>query len=316
MTEILLKLVAGLVLFLYGVSALSEALSQHLSQRTREIIVRFTKHILGAFLCGILITILLDSSSAVVIITLVLVQSGILPLRAALAIVLGANIGTTFSTQLIAMEVSEYSPILLAAGFLLSLFKARPALARRGTMLFYFGLLFLGILLMEEAVKPLKGNAAFLAWVEQVQHPVHGAAVGALVTLILQSSSATVAMALVLAKQGLLGLKPGIAIMLGAELGTCADTLVAARHSGPRGWQVGLFHLGFNVVTVAMALLVFSPFVALVTSMVPGGSINDQIARAHLLFNGLGALGALGFVPSLAKLLDRRTAYPAAPAQG
>jgi phosphate:Na+ symporter len=129
---------------------------------------------------------------------------------------------------------------------------------------------------------------------------------GGLITLIIQSSSATVAMAITLAKQGILSLKAGIAVMLGAELGTCADTLLATVRCGREALKVGLFHLGFNLVSIVLGLLLVVPFTGLVLWVSGGSGIGRGIANAHLLFNILGVLLFLPFTGRIARLMDRR----------
>ncbi len=305
MLEIILTLVGGLVLFLYAVGNLSETVKEWAGDRARDFIARFTRNVFTAIIVGIVVTTILDSSSAVIILTIVLVNAGTLTFKQAIGIVMGANIGTTISSQIIAMDVGKYSPIALMIGLVLLIISRNPKINRTGKILLYFGMLFFGLYTMENAVEPLKGEPQFSEWMSGLENPLYGALVGGLVTVIIQSSSATVGMVITLAKQSLITLPAGIAVMLGAELGTCADTLLATIRSNRQALKTGLFHLFFNFVTVALGLLLFVPFVALVKQISGESDIKNQIANAHLLFNVLGVAAFVAFVPFFEKVLNR-----------
>jgi phosphate:Na+ symporter len=254
---------------------------------------------------GIVVTTVLDSSSAVIILTIVLVNAGTLSFRQAIGIVMGANIGTTISSQIIAMDVGKYSPIALIIGLALLIISHNPKIARTGKILLYFGMLFFGLFTMENAVEPLKEHPQFAEWMIGLENPLYGALIGGLVTVIIQSSSATVGMVITLAKQSLITLPAGIAVMLGAELGTCADTLLATIRSNRQALKTGLFHLFFNLLTVTLGLLLFVPFVALIKKISGDIDIKNQIANAHLMFNVSGVLLLIAFVPFFEKMLNK-----------
>lgn len=305
MLEIILTLAGGLVLFLYAVGNLSETIKDWAGDRARDFIARFTRNVFTAIIVGIVVTTILDSSSAVIILTIVLVNAGTLTFKQAIGIVMGANIGTTVSSQIIALDVGKYSPIALIIGLALLIISHNPKINRTGKILLYFGMLFFGLYTMENAVEPLKGEPQFSEWMSGLENPIYGALVGGLVTVIIQSSSATVGMVITLAKQSLISLPAGIAVMLGAELGTCADTLLATIRSNRQALKTGLFHLFFNIITVSLGLLLFVPFVALVKQISGETDIKNQIANAHMLFNVLGVLAFVAFVPFLEKTLNR-----------
>ena len=164
---------------------------------------------------------------------------------ARLGIVLGANIGTTFSSQLIAFDTGQWAGLPMAVGFGLMIIGRREWLTQWGQVLLGLGMLFLGLYLMEEAVEPLKKIAVIKTWMQGLNNPWWGALIGAGVTVVLQSSSATVGMAVILTSQQLLNLLAGIALMMGAELGTCADTLVAFIGRSRAALRTRLFHLSF-----------------------------------------------------------------------
>lgn len=303
--EMILVILGGLGLFLFAITHLSESLKDLLGDKAKQLLRQFTGNVLTGLLTGIAITILLDSSSAVIIIAIVLTNAGALSFKQAIGIVLGANIGTTFSSQLIALSVGQYSPIPIFAGLLLIFFAKTDWLSRAGRVIIYFGIMFFGLYTMERAVEPLRDHPEFLDWMTRLENPYRGAGTGALVTLVIQSSSATVGMVITLAKKGLLSLSAGIAVMLGAELGTCADTLLATIKSNRQALKIGLFHLGFNLLSIFLGLLFFPYFVQLVVSISGHVHLEQQVANAHMIFNAVGVLLFLPFTASAARLLNR-----------
>ncbi len=306
MLELLPQLVGGLSLFLLAIARLSRTLENAFTDKARAAIERYGKRLLVAVLVGTLLTVVLDSSSAVIILTIVFVNARTLTLRQAIGIVLGANIGTTFSSQLIALDVGAYAVIPLAVGLVVSLAFNNERVRQWGEVALYFGMLFFGLYLVEGSVVPLQDEPAFETWIARAdESPWQGAMIGGVATLLIQSSSATVGLAIVLARQDLLTFAGGAAIMLGAELGTCSDTLIATIGGSRRALKTGLFHVGFNVVTIALGLLLFAPFVAAVESISGDAEIDTKIAHAHVLFNVAGVLLALPFVGLATGLLER-----------
>ncbi|HEY1045352.1 MAG TPA: Na/Pi symporter [Bacteroidia bacterium] len=305
MTEIVLSIIAGLVLFLFAVNNLSETLKLALGDSANKWIKKFTYNTFSSLIVGTVITVLLDSSSAVIIITIVFINSKILNFRQGMGIVLGANVGTTFSSQIIAMDFGKYSPILLLIGFLLVFISKSDKISNLGKVILYFGVLFFGLFTMENAVEPLKNEAFFTEWISKTDNPMIGSMVGALVTLIIQSSSATVGMAIILSKKGILTLSGGIAIMLGAELGTCSDTLIATIKGSRAAIKTGIFHLTFNLISICIGLVFFYPFKNLVEYLSQNANIERTIANAHMLFNLLGVALFIWTIPFFEKLLNK-----------
>jgi len=305
MTEILLSIIAGLVLFLFAVSSLSDTLKLAIGNNANKWILKFTSNIFSSLLVGIVITSILDSSSAVIIITIVLVNAKVLTFKQAMGIVLGANIGTTVSSQIIAMDIGKYSPIFLLIGFILLIIAKSEKVSNIGKVILYFGVLFFGLHTMENAVEPLKNEPFFSEWMKKTENPILGALIGAAVTLVIQSSSATVGMAIILAKKGFLSLTGGVALMLGAELGTCSDTLLATIKGSRQALKTGLFHVTFNLLSIILGLLFFYPFVELVKKISAEASIERTLANAHMLFNILGVLVFVWTIPVFEKLLNK-----------
>lgn len=305
MLEIILSIIAGLVLFLFAVNNLSDAIKSIVGDKANRWIQTFTSNTISSLLVGVVVTTLLDSSSAVIIITIVLVNSKVLTFKQAMGIILGANIGTTISSQIIAMDIGKYSPILLLLGFILLMISKSDKVNQIGKVILYFGVLFFGLFTMENAVEPLKEAPFFSEWMRKTENPIMGAFIGAMVTLIIQSSSATVGMAIILAKKGLLTITGGIAVMLGAELGTCSDTLIATINGSRAAIKTGLFHLIFNMLSIIAGLLLFFPFQDFVQWVSYGASLERTIANAHMMFNVLGVLVFVWTIPIFEKLLNK-----------
>jgi phosphate:Na+ symporter len=305
MTEVILLITAGLVLFLYAVFVLSKTLKEILGDKAKFWISKFTNTTFSSILVGIVATTLLDSSSAVIIIAIVFINSELLGFRQAMGIVLGANIGTTISSQIIAMDIGKFSPIFLLLGFILIIISKTDNLSNIGKVVLYFGVLFFGLLTMENAVEPLKENIYFTELLKKADDPLTGSIMGAIITLIIQSSSATVGMAIILTKKGFLSIAGGIAIMLGAELGTCSDTLLATIKGSRAALKTGIFHLVFNFITILFGLIFFQPFLAFVMAISEYASVERTVANAHVLFNVLGVLIFVWTIPIFEKLLNR-----------
>ncbi len=303
--EIILLALGGLGLFLFAISNLSNLLRTLLGDRAKKWLRYSTKNLLLAIITGILVTIILDSSSAVIIMTIVLVNAKALSFRQAMGIVMGANIGTTFSSQLIALDIGQWSPIPIFLGVIIGFFAKNKKVSDTAKVLMYFGILFFGLYTLERAVAPLREEPAFLSWMEQLENPARGAGVGALVTVIIQSSSATLGMVITLAKKALITLPAGIAVMLGAELGTCFDTLVATIKSDRQAVKTALFHLLFNVISICIGLIFFHFYVGFVANISREASIEQQIANAHMLFNTAGVLLFIPFVGIIERILNK-----------
>jgi phosphate:Na+ symporter len=306
MNEILIFLIGGLILFIYSIGELSRVMEDLFSKQAVNIIERFTKRLFSAILIGTITTILLGSSSAVIILAIVFINAKSLTFRQAMGIIMGANIGTTFSSQIIALDVAKYSIIPLAAGLILQFITGHKKYNHYGQVLFYFGLLFFGLHMMESSVLPLQDSKVFKQWITSAeQNIIKGTLIGGFITLIIQSSSATVGIAIVLGKQNLLSIAGGIAIMLGAELGTCSDTLIATIRGSRQALKAGLFHLLFNMTTISVGLVLFNPFLDLIKNISAGQGIDNHIANAHMFFNILGVVFFIPFVGITERFLNR-----------
>jgi phosphate:Na+ symporter len=295
------SLIGGLVLFLFSIRSLSIIMQGIFTEHSKKIIERYTSNIFSAIIIGTLITILLDSSSAVIIITIVFINSGSLNFKQAMGIIMGANIGTTFSSQLIALNISFYSVIPLVIGFIIWFFSTSSKNQKIGKIILYFGMLFFALFILENSVAPLKNSEQFNYWVSKINNPIKGVAIGGLITLIIQSSSATIAMLITFSKQNLIEISSALAIMLGAELGTCSDTLLAVIGGKRDAIRAGVFHLIFNFIPITIALLGFDYFETLIVQI--SSSAHSQIANAHVLFSVISVLLFLPFINLIYKCI-------------
>ncbi len=300
-SEVALGMIAGLALFLYGVSRLATGMRVVAGDRMRRIIARCTTNRFAGLATGTVATAVLDSSSVTIIMVIALVDAGVLAFEQSLGVILGANIGTTISSQLIALDVQRYSPVVMAIGLITMLIARNDTWRNSGAAIFGLGLIFFGLAQMGIAVEPLKQSPRFAGWMTSLEHPLIGVLVGALVTVVLQSSSATVGIAITLASQGLLALPAGIAVMLGAEIGTCADTLLATVGRSRAALRAGVFHLGFNVLSVTFGMALLAPLTGLVIWI--GGDSARQVANAHVAFNVIGALAMVLCIGPVGALL-------------
>lgn len=304
--ELILGVLAGLALFLTGIDLLASGFEAIAAERASELIKRFTRNPLTGVGTGAVACTVLDSSSVTIVVVIAMIEGGLMTFQQALGVVMGANIGTTVGSQIIAFDIHRYAPLAMAAGLAIRIIAKKDRLKFIGNVLLGFGLLFFGLEYMGQATAPVKSETAWMDWLASLgDQPLKGALVGCLFTLVIQSSSATVGTAIALASEGLIPLGSGVAIMLGAEIGTVSDTLLATIGRSREAIRTAVFHLLFNVATVLLGLAGISGLVALSQAVSPEGTVARQIANAHLLFNVLGVLIFIGFVPWISKALYR-----------
>lgn len=297
--------IAGLVLFIYGVTRLAEGLEDVGGERMKHLLSKFTTNRFAGVATGIVATTFLESSSVTIILVIAMVSANILTFVQSLGVVLGSNIGTAVGAQIISLNIELYVPILMLSGLLVFFLGKTPRIKSIGIVLLGFGLLFYGLEAIDSAMEPFREYEPFLKWMESLgRNPLLGALVGAIFTVIVQSSSATVAIVVTLAGSGLIGLPAGIAIMLGAEVGTCADTLVATIGRGSAALRTGLFHFLFNLSSAIVGILL-APQLAQLTQSFSGNDVGRQVANAQMLFNIIGVVAVIGFLPIIARALEK-----------
>jgi phosphate:Na+ symporter len=303
--QIILELIGGLSLFLYGVFRMSQGLTAIAGDSMRARLASVENNVWAGLLTGLIATTLLDSSSLTIILLIGTINARLVSLRQALPVILGSNIGTTVSSQLIAFKVSEYGVIALLIGFFILLLAKTELLKSWGLTILSIGFVFFGLHTMDMAAEPLHGYKPFIDFLASLSHPYYGVPAGGLFTLVFQSSSATVGLAITLVSQNLMPLAGGVAVMMGAEIGTCSDTLFASIGGSKSAIRASVYHLLLNVLSVALGLLLFSPFVQFVEWASFGAGPARQLANGHMYFNTIGVLLALPFTRYASILLVR-----------
>ena len=314
--ELIFSLVGGLGFFLFGIKMMSEGLRKVSSERLKNIIALLTKNRVLALLVGTGVTALIQSSSAMTVMVVGLINAGLLTLKQAIPIVLGANIGTTFTAWIVSFfavfKISHYALPAVGIGFLLMMVGRRPTSRRWGEVLFGFGILFVGIGFMKDAFSPLKDNEQIRdLMVNFSRYPILGVLVGTIITMGLQSSSATIAIVQVLAFGGLIDFPSTIPLILGDNIGTTITAQIAAIGSGTGAKRVAWAHTLFNVFgTLYMLVFVYlGVYHRIIEAIVPGdvtsNNIMLHIALSHSLFNGFNVIIFLPFIGWLQKLVEK-----------
>jgi phosphate:Na+ symporter len=283
-TKLLLILFGGMALLLYGMQLTGEGLQRAAGGRLRQILTHLTANRVTAALTGAAVTAVIQSSTATTVMLIGFVQAGLLTLHQAMGIILGADVGTTFTVQLIAFRIYDYAPLLVGVGFCILFFTKRRLFKDLGQAILGFGLIFLGLKLMIDGMEPLKDNPlARQVLVSLAESPVLGIGAAAVFTAVVASSAATIGLAIVLASHGLLPLAGAVPLVLGANIGTCLTALTASLGSTTEAKRVAVAHIGFKLLGVAAVLPFLAGFVELAASS--ASEVPRQIANAHTLFN-------------------------------
>lgn len=295
--ETIFGLLGGLAIFIFGMNMMSECLQKVAGEKMKKILALLTKNPLMGVIAGALTTAVLQSSSATTVMAIGFVSAGLMTLPQAISIIFGANIGTTMTAQLLAFKISDYIFVFIFAGFIISFIVKSEKWKNIGQTIFAFGLLFLGIETMGDVMKPLASSPVFTNMIARVADiPVLGVAVGTLMTLVVQSSSATIAVLQNFASQpgangmdSILGLAGAIPILLGDNIGTTITALLASVGQPRDAKRTAIAHSIFNISGCLLFIWFVKPFAALVQMISTKGPeievISRQIANAHTLFN-------------------------------
>ena len=295
--QIIFGLLGGLAVFIYGMNMMSECLQKAAGEKMKSILALLTKNPVLGVIAGALTTAVLQSSSATTVMAIGFVSAGLMSLPQAISIIFGANIGTTMTAQIIAFKISDYIYIIIFIGFIISFIAKSEKVKSIGQTIFAFGLLFLGIETMGDVMKPLASSPVFTDLIERVAHiPVLGVCVGTLMTLVVQSSSATIAVLQNFASQpgpdgvtSMLGLVGAIPILLGDNIGTTITALLASIGQTKDAKRTAVAHCIFNISGCLLFIWFVKPFAVLIQHISPKGPeievISRQIANAHTLFN-------------------------------
>jgi phosphate:Na+ symporter len=295
-------IIGGLGLFLYGMSLAGDGLKRAAGDRMRNILEVLTSTPIKGVVVGAVVTAVMQSSSATTVMLVSFVNAGLMTLRQALGVIMGANIGTTVTAQLIAFNLADYALPAIGIGFLIYLLARRKVWKSVGQVILGFGILFLGLTVMSTSVAPLRDSPAFGRAMQTFgTKPILGLLIGLVTTLVVQSSAATIGMlmAVAIASPDVITLEMAIPILLGDNIGTCVTAMLSGIGANVTARRTATAHLMFNVFGALIFLLLLTPFKWVVAAMSPAGGIQRQIANAHTLFNVLNTviwLPATGFL--------------------
>ena len=294
-------LFGGLAIFLYGMDRLTESLRVVAGSRLRGGLAMMTRNRFVGALSGAGVTAVIQSSSVTTVLVVGFVTSGLMTLRQGIPVIIGANVGTTITAQIVAFSVSRYALLILAVGYGIAFFARSERRTVQGTLLLGLGMIFFGMSVMGTAMEPLRTYEPFIDLMATLENPLLAFLAGMVVTALVQSSSATTGIVIVLASEGLITPEAGIALVLGANVGTSVTALLAAVGKPPDAVRAALVHTLFNLV----GALVWLPFVGQLGALVDaiGGPAERQIANAHTIFNVANTLMFLPFVAQLERLV-------------
>lgn len=300
---LVVQLLGGLALFLLGMDRMTEALRLIAGARMRDLLGRLAGNRFSAVLTGAGVTAVIQSSTVTTVLVVGFISSGLMTLTQSIGVIIGANVGTTLTAQVIAFKVTDYALLGVAAGFALTFISKDQQRQARGTAILGLGLVFFGMDAMGDAMSPLRTSETFIDTMARLENPFLGIAVAAVFTALVQSSSATTGIIIVLAQQGLIDITVGVPLILGANIGTTATVALAAIGKTRDAARAATAHALFNVAGV----LIWLPFVGRLADLVDGigGSVARQVANAHTIFNVVNALVFIWFVPQIAALVTR-----------
>jgi len=296
-------LLGGLGMFLYGMEMMSDGMKMTAGDSMRAILEKLTSNRFIAVFIGAFVTMVIQSSSATTVMLVSFVNSGLLNFVQALGVVLGSNIGSTVTAQIVAFKVTDYALLLIAAGSVMALFAKKDTVKHLGFVILGFGLLFYGMKVMSDTMKPLRTDPTFNSILTSFENPFLGIIAGAVFTALIQSSSATTGIVITLASGGSITLEAGIPLILGANIGTCVTAILAGLNATRDAKRVAIGHVTFNIIGVLMFCFwipYFADFIAQTSDNVP-----RQIANAHTIFNIMATIIFIPFTPFISKTILR-----------
>ena len=304
--SLILGLLGGLAMFLYGMQMMSDGLEKAAGDRLKSILEKLTSNRFLGVLVGAVITAIIQSSSATTVMVIGFVNARLMNLRQAVWIIMGANIGTTITGQLVALNMSEIAPLFAFAGVVMIVFLKNPRLHSLGSIVSGLGILFIGMDMMSTSMEPLRESALFISMITQFANPVIGILVGALFTALIQSSSASLGILQALARSGVIGLGGSVFVLFGQNIGTCITAVLASIGTSREAKQTTIIHLSFNIIGTILftTICILTPLTSLVESWTPGNA-PQQIANMHTLFNVVTTIVLLPFGTYLADFAQR-----------
>lgn len=304
--SLILGLLGGLALFLYGMQMMSDGLEKAAGDRLKSILEKLTSNRFLGVLVGAVITAIIQSSSATTVMVIGFVNARLMTLRQAVWIIMGANIGTTITGQLVALNMSEIAPLFAFAGVVMIVFLKNPRLHSLGSIVSGLGILFIGMDMMSTSMEPLRESALFISMITRFANPIIGILVGALFTALIQSSSASLGILQALARSGVIGLGGSVFVLFGQNIGTCITAVLASIGTSREAKQTTIIHLSFNIIGTILftTICILTPLTSLVESWTPGNA-PQQIANMHTLFNVVTTIVLLPFGTYLADFAQR-----------
>ena len=297
------SLFGGLGMFLYGMEMMSDGMKMTAGNKMRTILEKLTSNRFLAVGVGAFVTMVIQSSSATTVMLVSFVNSGLLSFVQGLGVILGSNIGSTVTAQIVAFKVTDYALALIAIGALMSLFSKKESTKNIGFVILGFGLLFYGMKVMSDTMKPLRSNPTFNSILTSFENPFMGILAGAVFTALIQSSSATTGIVITLASGGSITLEAGIPLIFGANVGTCVTAILAGLNASREAKRVAIAHVTFNILGVALFCFwipTYAEWMAQTADNIP-----RQIANAHTFFNIIATVVFIPFTPLVAKLIIR-----------
>ena len=313
---LLMSLFGGLALFLFGMEEMAGSLKAVAGERMRTVLGKLTKNRFMGVITGAFVTAIIQSSSVTTVLVVGFITAGLMSMAQSIGVIMGANIGTTITAQIVAFKVTQYALLMVAVGFGMVFFSKRESRKQKGRGVMGLGLVFFGMTIMGDAMRPLRTYEPFVDWMVRMEDPLFGILAGAGFTALVQSSSATTGVVIVMASRGLINLPAGIAISFGANIGTCVTALLASIGKPREALRASAVHILFNVAGVLLWIAFIDQLAQLVTWISPtaqelsgqaklAAETPRQIANAHTVFNIANTLIFFGFSAQLARLVQR-----------
>ena len=313
--QMAVQLFGGLALFLFGIEQMTEGLKIVAGERMRAVLARLTSNRYMGAMTGAFVTAIIQSSSVTTVLVVGFTTAGLMSFSQSIGVIMGANIGTTITAQIVAFKVTKAALVMIAIGFGFLFFSKKKTLKHYGGIVMGLGLVFFGMSIMSDAMQPLRSYQPFLDLMIRMEHPLIGILVAAAFTALIQSSSATTAIVIVMAGQGFITLPAGIALAFGANIGTCVTAMLAAIGKPREALRAAVTHVLFNVAGVLLWLGFVTQLAELVTVISPthenlygaqklAAEAPRQIANAHTIFNVANTLIFIWFTTLIARLVE------------
>lgn len=300
-------LMGGVGLFLYGMSIMSTGLKNAAGDKMKSILEYATANRFISVVVGVLVTLLIQSSSATDMMVISFVNSGMMSLVQAIGVIMGANIGTTITAQITAFNLGAYAPIILFIGAAMYLFLKQNTVKHVGSIIMGFGMLFFGISIIKSAIAPLSQSEEFIDFLTQLGNPAVAVIFGVLFTALLQSSSSSVVIFQTFAVQGLIGYKMAVYLVIGAAIGSVTPNILASLTTNRNGKRTAVLNLLFNLIRAGIMILLINlipPFLPFIQNLTPN-SIGHQVANTHTIFAVLAVLIEFPFAGAICKLSEK-----------